>query len=289
MALKSYLLHLRPLSWPVVVFHFSTGALLASAFSRPAPEQFVLLIAAAVLWGICLNGGTLALNSAFDRDEGDIGYLNNPPPVPPYLSLIGIVFMLGGAVGAWFVTPAFFICYAICVVMSVLYSCPPVRLKAHAGFDVFINASGYGTLTFLAGWGAFESRFGTRILLLGLAYGLVFAGFYPLTQIYQYKSDKAHNDHTFTVWVGPRTALIFSIISVLCGVGVFLFTYLFIQGLRLPGIILVAILVAWMSVLIPWIRLFPSYDGKRGMYNALKVWALTDAAIILLFSPLLSL
>ena len=25
------------------------------------------------VWVVCLNGGTLAINSAFDRDEGDIG------------------------------------------------------------------------------------------------------------------------------------------------------------------------------------------------------------------------
>ena len=38
------------------------------------------------LWVVCLNGGTLALNSAFDRDEGDIAYLRRPPPPPRYLA-----------------------------------------------------------------------------------------------------------------------------------------------------------------------------------------------------------
>jgi 4-hydroxybenzoate polyprenyltransferase len=289
MALRSYLQHLRPLSWPVVAFHFSAGALLASAFSRPSFWHFVSLAGGAVLWCICLNGGTLALNSAFDRDEGDIGYLDNPPPVPPRLSLVALVLMLGGAVGAWFLTLSFFVCYSICVVLSVLYSCPPIRLKAYAGFDVVINASGYGTLTFLGGWAVFEPQILTRILPLALAYGFLFAGFYPLTQIYQYQHDKARRDYTFTVWVGPRIALIFSLVNLLLAVGVFLFMYLYIQGLRLPGIVLVVILVTWLSVVLPWMCLFPAYDGKRGMYRALKAWALTDAAIILLFSPLVAL
>lgn len=289
MALRTYLQHLRPLSWPVVMFHFSVGALLASVFSRPTLWQFVSLAWGALLWGVCLNGGTLALNSAFDRDEGDIGYLDNPPPVPPHLSLVGIVLMLGGAVGAWLLAPLFFICYGICVVLSFLYSCPPIRLKAHAGFDVIINASGYGTLTLLAGWGVFEPRFATRILLLALAYGFLFAGFYPLTQIYQRKHDKARMDLTFTVCVGPRAALVFSLVNVIGAMAVFSFTYLHIQGPRLPGVALAAILLAWLSVLVPWLRLFPAYDGKQGMYRALRVWALTDAAILLLFSPLLAL
>ncbi len=289
MALRTYLQHLRPLSWPVVMFHFSVGALLASAFSRPSLWQFVSLACGAAIWGICLNGGTLAFNSAFDRDKGDIGYLDNPPPVPPRLSLVAIVLMLGGAVGAWFLAPLFFICYGICVVLSVLYSCPPIRLKAHAGFDVIINASGYGGLTLLAGWAVFEPRFATKILLLALAFGFLFAGFYPLTQIYQHQHDKACKDKTFTVWVGPRIALIFSLINLLLAMAVFLFTYQYIQGLRLPGIALVAILLAWLSIVLPWMRLFPAYDGKRGMYRALTVWAITDTAIILLFSPLLAL
>lgn len=40
---------------------------------------------AAVAWAVLGNGGTLAINSVFDRDGGDIGYLDDPPPVPAAL------------------------------------------------------------------------------------------------------------------------------------------------------------------------------------------------------------
>ena len=40
---------------------------------------------ALALWVVFLNGGTLAINSVFDKDEGDIGYLVVPPPLPRYL------------------------------------------------------------------------------------------------------------------------------------------------------------------------------------------------------------
>ena len=44
--------------------------------------------------------------------------------------------------------------YAVCLVLSVLYSVPPFRLKAVPGADWLINMWGFGTLTPYAGWAA---------------------------------------------------------------------------------------------------------------------------------------
>src|SRR2546430_2867318 len=51
----------------------------------PYTTLFRSALAALAIWVICLNGGTLAINSVFDKDEGDIGYLVAPPPIPTYL------------------------------------------------------------------------------------------------------------------------------------------------------------------------------------------------------------
>src|SRR2546427_5129694 len=48
-------------------------------------ERLLPALGALLIWVILLNGGTLAINSVFDRDEGDIGYLNAPPPLPRHL------------------------------------------------------------------------------------------------------------------------------------------------------------------------------------------------------------
>ena len=76
-----YVLHLRPRAWGIVTAHMSVGFLLANGldFSGGRLGRWAL---AALAWGVLGNGGTLALNSVFDRDEGDIGYLDDPPPVP---------------------------------------------------------------------------------------------------------------------------------------------------------------------------------------------------------------
>src|SRR5688500_11704524 len=71
----SYLLHLRPREWPIMAAHTSLGLMLAVGVAPALGAEWRgRLIATLVLWVICLNGGTLAINSAFDRDSGDIGY-----------------------------------------------------------------------------------------------------------------------------------------------------------------------------------------------------------------------
>ncbi|HET7239789.1 MAG TPA: hypothetical protein VFI77_01450, partial [Gemmatimonadales bacterium] len=131
-----YLLHLRPAEWPIVAGHTALGYLLAvgisGALSGAHLAEAVLGIA---LWVVCLNGGTLALNSAFDRDEGDIAYLRRPPPPPRGLAAVSLGLMLAGQAAALVLPRAYQVAYAGCVVLSVLYSVPPVRLKAVAGAD----------------------------------------------------------------------------------------------------------------------------------------------------------
>ena len=68
---------------------------------------------AALAWGILGNGGTLAINSVYDKDEGDIGYLDNPPPLPPHLGLFAMILLLLGFVPAAMLGTAFLIAYAI--------------------------------------------------------------------------------------------------------------------------------------------------------------------------------
>ncbi|MGH7592960.1 MAG: hypothetical protein ACRELE_03790, partial [Gemmatimonadales bacterium] len=64
----SYLLHLRPAQWPVLAAHTALGWLLAAGLHRPDAQAWLGIAA----WVVLLNGGTLALNSAFDRDTADI-------------------------------------------------------------------------------------------------------------------------------------------------------------------------------------------------------------------------
>ena len=87
-----YLLHLRPLEWPIMSAHFLLGTLLATGTGLRAWPSFLGWLVYVAL----MNGGTLAINSAFDQDEGDIGYLKAPPKPPEHLVAFSSV-LLGAA------------------------------------------------------------------------------------------------------------------------------------------------------------------------------------------------
>ena len=91
--------------------------------------------------------------------------------------------------------------------MSLLYSVPPIRLKARAGWDVFINSTGFGALTIFAGWAAAGLPAHAPIINIGLAFFFFFIGFYPTTQIYQMEEDQQRGDLTIALALGKKNAL----------------------------------------------------------------------------------
>ena len=79
MRLPDYLTHLRLPFQFLLSPIFLWGYLLASG--RPTWQLGVAYLS----FHLFLYGGGTALNSVYDRDEGPIGGLAAPPPVPPHL------------------------------------------------------------------------------------------------------------------------------------------------------------------------------------------------------------
>jgi lycopene elongase/hydratase (dihydrobisanhydrobacterioruberin-forming) len=283
-----YLLHTRPIEWPIVAAHTAVGYLLAVGVSGALLGQRVgPAVLGLLLWVIALNGGTLALNSAYDRDEGDIAYLRRPPPAPPHLAAFGLMLMTAGAAAALTLPRRYLAVYLLCFVLSVLYSVPPFRLKAVAGVDLLINMWGFGTLTPYAGWAATDLPVGPvgRMILLGFC--PLFAALYPLTQIYQIEEDTARGDRTLAIILGVPASLW---LSLLAATGAFaLFGSAAVRagwsaGERWRWLVLVLAALAWVVVLLPWLRRHRRMNPQQhqhGMYRALLAWAITDVAVVL--------
>jgi 4-hydroxybenzoate polyprenyltransferase len=284
-----YLLHLRPAEWPIMAAHTAVGYLLAVGLSGAAAgERIGPAVLGLVLWVVCLNGGTLALNSAFDRDEGDVAYLRRPPPPPRRLAEWSLALMAAGQMVAFFLPLGFRLAYALCFLLSVLYSVPPFRLKAVAGADWLINMWGFGTLTPYAGWAATGEPVDPARRLVLLAFCPLFASLYPLTQIYQLEEDTRRGDRTLACVLGVGWSLDAALVTALLAFGLFGGA-----GLRAgwraggedlwrwAGLALAAL--GWLAVLLPWrlryARMTPA-EHQRGMYLALGAWALTDAVVI---------
>lgn len=281
-----YLLHLRPAEWPVMAFHTALGGLLAhAAMPEPADAPWGSAWLGLALWVLCLNGGTLAINSAFDRDEADIAYLRRPPPPPPHLLGWGLSLMLGGLVISLARLPgSFSLVYAICVALSVAYSVPPLRLKAVAGADWAINMVGFGALTPLAGWLALDVPVPPWGWLVIGGFCPLFAALYPLTQLYQMEEDRARGDRTLALRLGTRASLRVAVVAALLAFACFAFAGRLFGWYRADWrwLALAAALLAWLLVLIPWLRAGDRWrpeQHQRGMYRALAAWAVTDLAV----------
>lgn len=283
----SYILHMRPREWPIMVAHTTVGFLLATGWNTAAiRENWGVAVAGIALWVLALNGGTLAINSAFDNDDGDIGYLDAPPKPPRHLAAFSIGLMAAGQLLALFLPPLFAIAYAVCFVMSILYSVPPFRWKAVAGADWIINMWGFGTFTPLAGWALTGRSLEPWAILVLLAFCPLFAAFYPLTQLYQFEEDQRRGDRTLALVLGMRRSLIVSNGCAVLAFVLFGAAYAFAPVPRAWPALAVAA-AAWFMVLVPWLRRHPTMspeEHQRGMYAALRAWAVTDIAVLISFT-----
>lgn len=282
-----YLLHFRPAEWPIMAAHTALGYVLAVGIAGVAMGASAgAAVCGLVLWVVCLNGGTLAINSAFDRDEGDIAYLRRPPPPPRRLFAVGIGAMLLGLILAAIALPIGYVgAYAVCLVLSVLYSVPPVRLKAVAGADWLINMWGFGTLTPYAGWAATGRNVDFTHGLILLAFCPLFGALYPLTQLYQMDEDRSRGDATLAIRLGLARSLDVAIGA--AALAFMLFGWAasrsgWTSGGAWRWVTLGTAALAWIAVLLPWRLRAPMMSGarhQRGMYLALVAWAVTDLGV----------
>lgn len=286
----AYVLHTRPTEWPIMAAHTALGWLLAVGLTGAVHgEHGPAALLGIVAWVIGLNGGTLAINSAFDRDEGDIAYLRQPPPPPAHLFAFGLGLMLAGQVVALLLPRPYTAVYAVCFVLSVLYSVPPIRLKAVAGADWLINMWGFGTLTPFAGWAATGIPLDPSRGLVLLAFCPLFAGLYPLTQLYQMEEDRRRGDRTLAVRLGLRRSLRVAAVATVVAFGLFVAAGLRAAWRASPGDLarwggLLVAGAAWAAVLGPWLAAGErrsAVEHQRGMYWALGAWAVTDLVVAL--------
>ena len=276
-----YLLHLRPLEWPIMTAHFLLGALLATGRGLPLKPSLLGWLVFVVL----LNGGTLAINSAFDQDEGDIGYLKSPPKPPEHLLGFSTALLAASAGLGWFLPRPFFWINLACVAMSLLYSVPPVRLKARAGWDLLVNCLGFGMLTPMAGWALTGRPFNTGILAVSAGFACLFATLYPMTQIYQVAEDQRRGDRTLVIRLGIGSSLFLALIAMLLAHACFAGGFLSAKRPILPLLLSAG---AWLAVLVPWMlrwRRRSDAQHEAGMYQGLAAWAVTDLVILFFLWP----
>lgn len=194
---------------------------------------FQLLLAPIFLWGfvlaggqvgprfwlaftalhLFLYGGTTAYNSYYDRDEGPVGGLKQPPPVTPELLPFSLVLQAVGALLACWVNGLFLLLYLLIFALFTAYSYPGIRLKKRPLAGLLAVALGQGLLAGLCGAAAATpalTGFPLPVWFGIIAASALTTGFYPLTQVYQIDEDLARGDLTFAAWSGPARTFRFA-------------------------------------------------------------------------------
>ena len=141
-----------------------------------------------------LYGGATAYNSVYDRDEGPVGGLAAPPPVPAGLLPFSLMLQAAGAAAAPIVGWPFTLVYLAMAGLGAAYSHPRVRFKARPWASLLVVSLGQGVLGFLLGFlaagGAPRAALAPRALEAAFVAAAFTTALYPLTQLYQVDEDR---------------------------------------------------------------------------------------------------
>lgn len=277
-SLRRALIHLR-LRFSIVLSPlFLWGVYLAD----PAVMPWLHLLAAYLIIHIPLYGGMNAFNSYYDRDEGPIGALLEPPPVDRTVLVLALLCKALALLAGFAIDIRFGLLVGAGIILSVLYSHPHFHWKGRpilAAVCIFVMQ---GVIAVLWGWTAatwtpepvgMPGRMWPPGLLgaLGVFSAALWTlGFYPLTGVYQIAQDRRMNVRTLAVALDVNGSFGFAaVVALLGGLGIFL--VLAARGaypalILSAGYVLAATVFTWR-----WYRRFATLSDRENQHILMRL------------------
>lgn len=234
---------------------------------------------------ILLFGGATAYNSYWDKDEGPIGGLKNPPKMTRWMHTASLLMMFGGWFWSLEIGWSYFIVYGLSLILFWLYSTPHARWKGDPHLSLVAIAFSTGFNSVLLGSLAAGGSLTLPLLLSALGASLVLLSLYPVSQVYQVEEDTSRGDKTFAMRYGVNGVIKFFLSSyflgllLLCiGFGYLYFIpaiILFIMG-SISGVILYKIIVV-----------LTEREDEYGKVMMVKFIASLSFVLFLLFSNMI--
>lgn len=286
MVSKSTLLHLRiPFSYFLLPIFLFAVAVSPNLILSRLTWIFVIL-------HVLIYPASNGYNSYFDKDEGSIGGLKNPPPVTTGLYwmalLLDVIAMILAVVK---VSTDFAVMIFVYGLVSKAYSHPSIRLKKYAIIGWLVTGLFQGFFTFFACYMALNkvdaiSAWQPHIYFPALLASCMLWANYPMTQVYQHAEDERHGDRTLSLLLGVR--------------GTFLFAALFF-GLATAGFVgyfyayyaqrqAMGFLIALSPVILfflYWLSLIWNHPGKADFRHAMILNFVSATCLIAFFTWLL--
>nr|WP_286670469.1 UbiA family prenyltransferase [Fodinibius salsisoli] len=159
---------------------------------------------------LLLFGGATAYNSFWDRDEGPIGGLKNPPKMHPWMWLASLFLQMIGLLVALPMGTFFVALYALSMLFFWLYSSPWTRWKGRPFKSLIAIGFSTGFNTVLMGYiAAGHEPLGFFIWIVAAGVTLILLSLYPVSQLYQQEEDQKRGDRTFAITYGKTIVLYF--------------------------------------------------------------------------------
>lgn len=159
-----------------------------------------------VLAWIALHFGTMWLNAAVDRDEGEV-FFGEAVPVPESASTMSFVALALSVALAAQANPVAFVSTVICALLAVAYSHPALLWKGHPVLGPMVNVVGYGILTPTVGWSCVGVPLDPRTVAMVALTATAVLGAYCAAQAFQEDEDRARGYRTLVVTHGPRVCV----------------------------------------------------------------------------------
>lgn len=168
-----------------------------------------------------LMGGIYVLNQIVDREtdkRNEKLFLLSAGIVPLWLAAVEMVLLfLASLLLSILLGGRIFLLMLISLVMGVLYSAPPFRMKGRPIADLLFNALGYGMVNFLMGWAA-AGPLNKAAFIHAIPYCLAVGGVFVNTTIPDIEGDRADGAVTTGVRLGEvPTAYVGLVLILLAG------------------------------------------------------------------------
>lgn len=242
--IKNFILHLR-LNYNFLILSapFFLGALYVPEINKI--ENFIFLF---LLLYVFLFGGANAYNSYFDKDEGPIGGLQNPPKMDRWMYYASwFVQFFGLLISMTAKSLPYSAFFAFSIVLFWLYSSPSFRFKGKPLFSFVVIGIGTVINAVLMGYfAAGGETIGVDLIIGALGAAFIILSMYPFSQVYQIDEDRKRGDRTFAVAYGVKGVRLNYLFMFL--LGIVLLAYSFILDKILFAVVLSVGLIAYFSI-----------------------------------------
>ncbi|MCD6461394.1 MAG: UbiA family prenyltransferase [Thermoplasmata archaeon] len=242
----------RPMPFPPHVISSLSGTIMAYAYFRPGLEDPGGFFLKAVAAGLLVGYANAASNIYNQVTDIDIDRINKPSrPIPSGritkrgAALTALILYLGSMFLSFAVNIQFGMLISLFILLSIMYSTPPLQLKKRLWFNNLTIALARGALLPMAGWVVVPGAdaFDPPIMAVAVFLGVFLLGASATKDFGDVEGDRKYGMETLPIHYGlERAAHMVSYFFVFPFISIPLFVFL---GALPLGTLLVTVMVLW--------------------------------------------